>query len=668
MTTNRSVAARLLAIGITILAAAGIARAASFTAGNIVVYRIGTGAAPLAGSATAVFLDEYTPAGALVQSIAMPTAAAGLQRALTTNGTSTAEGLMTRSQDGAYLLVPGYDAIPGAAVPAAAANRVVGRVDNLGNVDTSTTEAGTSGNMRGAASTNGTAIWLSTSAAGVRATTFGATTAATQLSTTVTNIRSVNIFGGQIYISSASGTFQGISTIGSGTPTTSGQTTTILPGFPTAAGPSSHEFFFADLTAAVAGVDTVYVADDRASPNGGIQKWSFDGTTWTLTSTTILAGARGLAGSVSGTTVTLFVADASSLRTVTDTAGYNAAQNGATIGTVIASAGTNKAFRGLAMAPQSIAGPPPTVSSIIRASASPTNAASVNYTVTFSQSVTGVDATDFTFSLSGVTGASVTGVSGSGTTYTVTVNTGTGSGTLRLDVTDNDSIVNGSSTPLGGAGAGNGNFTTGEVYTIDKTAPSATSINRASTNPTNASSVNFTVTFSEAVVGVAAGNFTPAMTGVTGASVGTPTTSNNIAWTVPVNTGSGDGTLGLDLTSTSGITDAVGNPLAGTHASDQTYTIDKTPPAVLSIIRVNGSPTAAATVDYTVTFTEPVLNVDTADFTVTATGVTGTGVTNVTGSGATRTVTVSIRGRMRRRSNASRFARIVDSAPAPPAM
>ena len=52
-------------------------------------------------------------------------------------------------------------------------------------------------------------------------------------------------------------------------------------------------------------------------------------------------------------------------------------------------------------------------------------------------------------------------------------------------------------------GNGNGNFT-GQVYTIDTIAPFVQSINR--TTPagpvTNASSVSFTVTFSEAVTGV----------------------------------------------------------------------------------------------------------------------------------------------------------------------
>ena len=72
-----------------------------------------------------------------------------------------------------------------------------------------------------------------------------------------------------------------------------------------------------------------------------------------------------------------------------------------------------------------------------------------------------------------VTGATITTVSGSGNQYTVTANTGTGNGTLGLNLVDNDTILDTSANPLGGTGAGNGNFT-GQSYTIDKTQPSVT--------------------------------------------------------------------------------------------------------------------------------------------------------------------------------------------------
>lgn len=110
--------------------------------------------------------------------------------------------------------------------------------------------------------------------------------------------------------------------------------------------------------------------------------------------------------------------------------------------------------------------PVPTVSGITRADLNPAYAASVRFTVTFSKEVTGVDQADFTLSAPGLTGASISTVSGSGATYLVTVNTGAGAGTLRLEVVDNDSIRDAGDTPLGGVGAGNGNFAAGESYTV----------------------------------------------------------------------------------------------------------------------------------------------------------------------------------------------------------
>jgi len=73
---------------------------AAFTAGNIVVYRVGTGSGALAGTATAVFIDEYTTSGAFVQSIAMPIADSGSNQTLTATGTTTSEGFLALSKDG----------------------------------------------------------------------------------------------------------------------------------------------------------------------------------------------------------------------------------------------------------------------------------------------------------------------------------------------------------------------------------------------------------------------------------------------------------------------------------------------------------------------------------------------------------------------------------------
>lgn len=112
--------------------------------------------------------------------------------------------------------------------------------------------------------------------------------------------------------------------------------------------------------------------------------------------------------------------------------------------------------------------PAPGVVSMNTASANPTAANTVvTWAVVFNTSVTGVDLADFTLtSTGGVTGASLTSVTGAGANYTVTANTGTGTvGTLTLKLVDDDSIMDGTSMPLGGVGVGNGNFS-GQAYTL----------------------------------------------------------------------------------------------------------------------------------------------------------------------------------------------------------
>ncbi|MCS6881412.1 MAG: hypothetical protein NZU74_08770 [Chloroflexaceae bacterium] len=107
---------------------------------------------------------------------------------------------------------------------------------------------------------------------------------------------------------------------------------------------------------------------------------------------------------------------------------------------------------------------PPSVSAITRVNPNPTSAASVQFQVAFDEPVTGVAASDFTLTTTGsLSGASVTGVSGSGATYTVTVATGTGDGTLRLDVPAGATIAD-----LAGLNVSNLPFTSGQAYTVNR--------------------------------------------------------------------------------------------------------------------------------------------------------------------------------------------------------
>jgi predicted extracellular nuclease len=337
------------------LVQAPVASAAGFSPGNLVVARVGTGDAALSGAATPVFLDEYTPAGALVQSVPLPTTASGANRRFTVSGSATSEGALSLSADGRYLSLAGYDADPGTAAIAGSStstvSRVVARVGGDGTVDTSTAinDIFSGQNVRSAVSDDGGRFWVTGSSSGVRLVNHGSAGTTTAINSAApTNLRVAGIFGGQLYVSTGSGT-AGVYTVGSGLPASGGQT----PALATAV-PAPYAFVALDRDPAVSGVDTLYVADESSGPGGGVLKYSFDGGTWTARGSFRPANAatRGLTGAITPSGVTLFATTTTNaLVKVDDSAAFNApiAATGTTLGTGAA----NTALRGVAFAPAS---------------------------------------------------------------------------------------------------------------------------------------------------------------------------------------------------------------------------------------------------------------------------------------------------------------------------
>ncbi|MBZ0152714.1 MAG: hypothetical protein K8J09_14410, partial [Planctomycetes bacterium] len=335
---------RTLSFSMLLLAAASAT--AQITPGHLVCTRVGDGVAVLTNASTAVFLDEFTLSGSLVQSIALPTAAVGSQLPVTNSGTATSEGALTQSVDGRYLIAVGYGTPPGAtgsvaSSSSATVNRVVCRIGLDGSIDSSTalTDACNGNNFRGGVSLDGNQFWVcgASSSGGARYVPGVGQTSSTQVSTTLTNLRRLDVFAGQLYCTSSSGAFLGLSTVGTGLPTASGETITLLNGFPTSTGPSSYDFFFADAS-------TVYVADDRTNGQGGVQKWTESAGLWTLQYTLAPAsnvGCRGLSGFVdSGTTVLFATDNAGNLVTTVD-------MGPTSTFTTLASSAPNTALRGV---------------------------------------------------------------------------------------------------------------------------------------------------------------------------------------------------------------------------------------------------------------------------------------------------------------------------------
>jgi hypothetical protein len=144
--------------------------------------------------------------------------------------------------------------------------------------------------------------------------------------------------------------------VGSGTPTTTGQVAAQVAPFPNTLSPNS--FAVLDLNPVVNGVDTIYLAFDQAGVAGtaNVQKWTYDGNAWTqatfaptLTGTAVPNGL-GLATWLEGSAVHIIMTtnEGSTSRLIEIVDNGTATTPAAT---VLATAPTNTAFRGVARSP-----------------------------------------------------------------------------------------------------------------------------------------------------------------------------------------------------------------------------------------------------------------------------------------------------------------------------
>ena len=255
-------------------------------------------------------IDEYTPSGTFVQQIALPTTSitGGNQSFVLGNGTS--EGELNLSTDGLDLLLAGYQEATVGTLPAGGASttkientlgtgtsptlRVIGEVGASGSINTATalTNFASGGDPRGVVGSNSAGFWLAgqdaTSGVGYISTLGSSTTSMTDLTTSVTNARDVEIFNGQLYFGQDKVTagnapvIEALDTSTTGSLQTSSTGTTINPlpgtsGTTLEASVSSSAkttgFFFAKIgtsadftiNGADSGYNTVYVADEGTS-------------------------------------------------------------------------------------------------------------------------------------------------------------------------------------------------------------------------------------------------------------------------------------------------------------------------------------------------------------------------------------------------------------------
>ncbi|MFC5308873.1 DUF4347 domain-containing protein, partial [Azospirillum picis] len=265
--------------------------------------------------------------------------------------------------------------------------------------------------------------------------------------------------------------------------------------------------------------------------------------------------------------------------------------------------------------------------------------------------VNGLTTTNRTPTLTGSVGSAYNSgdslsVTVNGTTYTTGNNQVTVNGTVwTLTV---PTPLPSSSTPYdvkvtrhyGGPNLDIVDQTTNELTVVgDNTRPVVLSSTRQ--NPTgettNANSVTFRVVFSEAVTGVQIADFALSGTAAPGATIGSVTEVTPGVYDVVVSgIPSASGTLNLDLAADATIADLAGNGLTDPTISgvDETYIIDRTPPATPTVVpKTTNSATPAITGTATVG-TGDVLTVEVNGTTYTA----GDGNLVLTGTSWTLTI------------------------------
>ena len=445
-------AVRLLtvsALAVTGLVAVGHGQAQAttgLTAGDLVVYRVGSGSGSLGSAATAVYLDEYSTSGTLVESIPMPTTGSGSANAFTDSGTAASDGELSLSANGQYLAAAAYNA-PVRTASVTSTNAVtVARVDASANVDTSTTlpAFAAGNNVRGAVTSDGQTFWVSGASGGIDTTTLGSI-GGTQLNSSDVNFRQLSIQGGQLYASSNKNSLT-VAAVGTGLPTDPGTSIANLSGNPDS-GNDPYGFVFFNLKGG-ASWDTLYVADNTA---GKIYKFTSSGAVgakWSSSGSEKVASVTGLTGTLVGSTPTLYATASGSSGTsgtlykVTDTSGVGGTMSGSS--TTLASSASNEAFRGVAFAPgtnvtTTSVTPPPVLlpaQADLPGAIGDSNAATDTLSVADAASGASAVTVTATSSNTAVVPNSGLTISGSGASRTMTVSpTGVGYATITLKAT-----------------------------------------------------------------------------------------------------------------------------------------------------------------------------------------------------------------------------------------
>jgi hypothetical protein len=320
-----------------------VTRGQAFSPGNLAILRAGDGTETLTNSGNSVFVDQFSTNGELLSSVPLPNSG---PNAFLLSGVASSEGGLNRSADRTVLAIAGYNTNRASltnslsAQSAAAVPRAIATVNALGayTLLEASTSLYSSNNLRCAVTDGTNHFWTAGGNSGTYY--LSPPGAPTIVQSGIVNSRYVRILGGSLYFSTQAGAGGIYSFQGGGLPQSPG-TTNLL--FSTGSGSQPAGF---DISPSFT---VAYVADQRPSA-GGIEKWTFNGTTWSLAYNFATgAGAFAIAVDFSNSAPVIYAitGEASSNRLV-----YVVDTNALASVNLLATAGSNRVFRGIDFTPE----------------------------------------------------------------------------------------------------------------------------------------------------------------------------------------------------------------------------------------------------------------------------------------------------------------------------
>ena len=259
----------------------------------------------------------------------------------------------------------------------------------------------------------------------------------------------------------------------------------------------------------------------------------------------------------------------------------------------------------------------------------------IQFTVVFSENVTGFTNSDIDLSASSIGGLSATVVQNTPSNYTVSVTGMSGNGTVVAKV-----IAGAATDAVGNTSVAS--TSTDNTVTFAPVAGPSVTINKAAgqADPTNGASITFDAVFSEGVTG-----FTGADVDLSGSSLGGLSASVSqitpSVYTVTVTGMTGTGTVMATIPA--GVATSISGsvPTQASTSTDNQVSFDRAAPTVtINQSAGQADPTSITSISFDVSFNEPVTGFNASDVSVTGTAG-GTLSVNVTGSLNSYVVTVT---------------------------